>query len=214
MAGSLIHYARLRFIQNLLPELQASTSLKRVVSVFAATKEGRFWIDDINGDKIPLPKVRGHASSLVTLGMESVAKAAPDVSFIHDFPGPVKSGIARDMPGVVGFIVRLLGVIIGPMFNIPPDESGAYHLYFATSARYPPSEPSESSVGVPLEAGVPVARGNDSIAGSGMYCIDEKGESASSAVEQQLKDLRNEGMVEKIWSNTTTEWERITGKAT
>ena len=96
LAGALIHYSRTRFIHNFLPELQAATSLKILVSVFAATKEGPFsGVDDTPGEKLSLLSRRGHAASLVTLGMEAYAKMAPDVSFIHDFPGPVKSGIGE-----------------------------------------------------------------------------------------------------------------------
>ena len=37
---ALSYYSRLHFIQHLLPLLQAATDLRRIVSVFAGTKEG------------------------------------------------------------------------------------------------------------------------------------------------------------------------------
>lgn len=134
--NALVHFARARFIQNFLPELQAAKTLKRAVSVFAATKEGAFDPGDINGERAGLSGGRGHAASMVTMGMEVLAPRAPDVSFIHDYPGPVKSGIGREMAGLLGVVVRTMATAIGPLFNIPHDESGAYHLFFATSARY------------------------------------------------------------------------------
>ena len=213
LATALIHFARARFIQNLLPELQAASSLKRVVSVFAATKEGPFDVDDFNGDKLGLTgiaKARGHAASMVTLGMEILAKRAPDVSFIHDFPGPVQSGIGREMPGLVGMSVRILAKVIGPIFNIPTDESGAYHLFFATSARYAPQSGAGSASGVSLSDNVSAAQGTDGQTGSGMYSIDEKGQSASPAVEQLLAGMRKDGTSEKLWEHTENEWRRIT----
>lgn len=87
LASALVHYSRARFIHNFLPELRAATSLKRVVSVFAATKEGTLYADDLNATKVPVIKARGHAASLVTIGMAKLAQQAPDVSFVHTFPG-------------------------------------------------------------------------------------------------------------------------------
>lgn len=86
-----MHFSRARFIQNLLPELRAATSLKRVVSIFAATKEGTLYVDDLNATKVPVVKGRGHAASLVTIGMAKLARQAPDVSFVHTFPGQFSS---------------------------------------------------------------------------------------------------------------------------
>ncbi|KAF2230997.1 hypothetical protein EV356DRAFT_317511 [Viridothelium virens] len=54
---------------NLLPLLQKATHLRRIVSVFAATKEGLVNTADIQGRKVSAMSAmsaRGHASSLVT----------------------------------------------------------------------------------------------------------------------------------------------------
>lgn len=211
IAAALVYYARSRFIHNLLPELQAATSLKRVVSVFAGTKEGPVYPDDINGVNVPFTQKRGHLTSLVTLAMEHLAQSAPDVSFIHDFPGFVKSGIAKEMPGIVGYIVRALGILLGPFLSIPNEESGAYHLYFATSARYPAKEISNTFAGVPTGKEVVSARGCDGQVGSGLYCLDERGESASAEIEALLAQFRSDGYREKTWHGIEKEWERILG---
>lgn len=208
-----MHFSRARFIRNLLPELRAATSLKRVVSVFAATKEGPLYIDDINATKVSVMKARGHAASLVTAGMSQLAQQAPDVSFVHTFPGPVKSGIARDMPGIMGMLVRALAVVLGPLFNIPNEESGAYHLFFATSVRYPPKEVNNTSKGVVDHNKLDLARSISGIPGGGMYCIDEKGESASREVEQLITGYKQDGTVDKVWQITLDEWNRIVGKS-
>ena len=184
-----------------------------MVSVFAATKEGLFDAGDINGEKIGLIKSRGHAASMVTLGMEVLARRAPDVSFIHDYPGPVKSGIGREMQGLVGVAVRTLASIIGPLLYIPTDESGAYHLYFATSARYAPKSGLGPDSGTPTNENAATARGTDGSIGSGMYSIDERGESASSSVEQLLADMRKDGTSERLWEHTESQWQRIIGAA-
>lgn len=210
-SAALVHFARARFIQNFLPELQAAKSLKRVVSVFAATKQGAFDPDDINADRVGLIGARCHAASMVTMGMEVLAQRAPDVSFIHDFPGPVKSGIGREMAGLLGVVVRTLAAVMGPLYNIPNDESGAYHLFFATSAKYPPRSDTTSASGVTLGEHASAARATDGNIGSGMYSIDEKGESASAAVEKLLSGMRKDGTLEKLWKHTESEWQRITG---
>lgn len=147
----------------------------------------------------------------MTLAMESLARNAPDVSFIHDFPGPVKSGIARDMPGVVGHIVRILGMVLGSFFNIPTEESGAYHLYFATSARYAAKSNTNSLTGVPVDEEPVVARGCDGQVGSGLYCLDEHGESASAEIEALLAKFRSDGVRERAWQGIENEWKRILG---
>jgi hypothetical protein len=118
-AAALVVHSRTRFIVNLLPLLQKATALRRVVSVFAGTKEGPVSTTDFQGWKVPLMSQRGHASSLVTLSLEALATKAPDVSFIHNFPGPVRSGIARGTEGAIMFIVKAIFKVLGPMVYMP-----------------------------------------------------------------------------------------------
>ena len=106
MAFSLCYYSRMRFIANLLPLIQQASSFRRVVSVFAGACEGPVSTSDIPGMTLGLLAARGHASSLVTLGLESTAARAPDVSFIHDFPGNVKTTIMDNMPGGIPYIFK------------------------------------------------------------------------------------------------------------
>jgi hypothetical protein len=44
--------------------------------------------------------VRGHTVSLLTLTMAHFASKAPTVSFVHDYPGFVKTNVGREMTGV------------------------------------------------------------------------------------------------------------------
>lgn len=91
-SAALVHFARARFIQNFLPELQAAKSLKRVVSVFAATKEGAFDPDDINADRVGLIGARGHAASMVTMGMEVLAQRLLMFPLFMTFPVQLSPG--------------------------------------------------------------------------------------------------------------------------
>ena len=102
---------------------------------------------------------RGHASSMATLSLQTMAKSAPNVSFIHDFPGPVKSGIARGTTGPIFLAMKAVMALLGPFVYVPNTESGERHLYLATSARYPADKAGDEAPGVPLEDGVEVARG-------------------------------------------------------
>ena len=92
LPAAVTHYGRLRFILNLLSLIRAAPagSLKRVVSVFTGTKEGGVMTEDLQGRKIPMGKLlqaRGHGSSMATLALCRVAEGAPEVGFVHGFPG-------------------------------------------------------------------------------------------------------------------------------
>jgi hypothetical protein len=80
----------------------------------------------MQASKLGVLEIRSHLASIATLGLEAMAKMAPEVSFIHAFPGPVKSGIER------GSISLLLGVIkvsvaLG-MFGVSVEECGVWSV--------------------------------------------------------------------------------------
>jgi hypothetical protein len=191
---------------NLLPLLKAATGIRRVVSVQCGTKEGTIDLDDLQGWKVPRLKQRGHGGSILSLIHEHFAEKAPTVSFIHDYPGAVKSGIGRGTSGMVAGVYTLLK-LLGPLVWIPEQESGERHLYLLTSARFRAKEGVEEAV--PLGEGVEVARGIDGAEGSGIYSTDEKNESAGSAVVELLTKFKKEGLVDKIWGAIDEEYERL-----
>jgi len=209
-AMSLAHYSRARFIINLLPLIQQATALRRVVTIFTAGKEGPITTSDIQGWKVPMLAARGHSSSIVTLSLEAIAKKAPDVSFIHSFPGAVKTGLARGTTGAAMFAIKAIFHVIGPLVYIPVTEVGERQLFLATSARYPASPARDTASGVPLADGVLIAKGTDGEIGSGVYSVDWKGESAGPKVEELLAKMRKEGVVEQVWKHTEEEYNRIT----
>lgn len=128
---------------------------------------------------------QGHTASIVTIALEAHHDAAPEVSFVHIFPGAVKSGIA--------------GGEIGALVHIPLVEAGDRHV-FLCSARFP-AGPEDVTAGVPLVDGLAVARGTDGQSGSGVYSIDANGESGGPKVEKLLARLRGQGMVERVREN-------------
>ncbi|KAL9581153.1 MAG: hypothetical protein Q9212_004068 [Teloschistes hypoglaucus] len=209
-ATSLAYYSRARFIINLLPLLKQASSLRRVVTVFAAGYEGPITTSDFQAWKVPMLSQRGHLSSLITVSLEALARDAPSVSFIHHFPGSVQTNLARGGEGAAIYVLKQVFKLIGPMINMPNEECGERQLFLATSGKYP-SEHLEAS-GLPLTAGDrPVAKGTSGKSGSGVYSVGSDGESSGARVMELLARFREDGMVEQVWRHTHEEFTRITG---
>lgn len=211
------YYARTRFISNLLPNLKQAAGLRRVVSVLAGGHEGPIDITDFQGKTMSMLKIRGHLVSMTDMALETLAEQAPEVTFINDYPGAVKTGIGRESNTLLTWFMTIVLMIIGPLIYIPIRESGERHLFFATSAKYPPRVRSdaaaEASSGVPLSEGLEVASGTDGEVGSGVYSIHWSGEHAGPKVVKLLAGLREQGMAQKVWKHTVGEFDRIVGSA-
>ena len=210
LAAALTHYARTRFILNLMPLLERAEVLRRVVTIFVGGLEGRVDTNDIQlRSAVKLLAQRGHGASLVTLSMVKIAHEHPTVSFVHDFPSFVRSNISRGTTGFAMGLLKSVTAVFGRFMYIPNDESGDRHLYLATSARYPAVEHDKASVGVPADM---VARGIDGSEGSGMYSVNQYGESARESVEQVVKDQQKDGTADTVWKDLESHFKRITGK--
>lgn len=205
---ALVYFSRFRFIHNLLSQLQAAPSLRRVVSVFAATMEGDINVDDLDARTMPFSASGGHITSLISLSHHILAEQAPSVSFIHANPGIVKSGIAREGTGVKIWVFKQVMAWLGPWVQIPEKESGERHLFLGTSARY---SARDNKGGVPVSEGEGIAVGTDGGVGSGNYSVDSMGESAGEKVVALLEGFRNDGTAARLWEHTRSEWIRITG---
>lgn len=213
---SLTYFGRLRMAKNLLPLIQRATGLRRVVSSFTGAKEGRVYEDDWQGNegKVPFSAARGQGSTMMTLGLEALAKEAPEVSFVHAFPGTVKTDIIRSGDGA---LLRTMALISKALFFVtgytPIVEVGERHTFYCTSARFPPrksaAEPGAAGVGLP--DGVSVANGIYGSVGGGVYSVDTYGESADVKVEELLENYRRDGTADRLWRYTESEWKRVTG---
>jgi len=140
---------------------------------------------------------RDHAASITTLSLEGHHKDNPNVSFVHNFPGVIKSGITRGTAGALLTAAKAIFRLFGPLLYMRIEEAGDRHLFLATSARYSAGA-EDSAAGVPLSNDLVLARGTDGIIGSGVYSIDASGESAKPHVEEALRGLREQGMVKKV----------------
>ncbi|KAL4902291.1 hypothetical protein BDW74DRAFT_62736 [Aspergillus multicolor] len=140
---SLHYYARMRFISNLLPQLNAAATpapatqgegqtkppLASVISVLEAGGEGQLIIDDLALKRnYSLSNARTHAITMTSLSLSHLAKANSAVSFTHSFPGVVKTGVIREM----GFVTRMVikaGWVLARPWMVPIEESGERHLF-------------------------------------------------------------------------------------
>lgn len=204
-------HSRLRFILNLLPLLQQAESLRRVVSVGAATCEGPIDMSNIPGKDLPLRKWRDQLASVQTLLLQEASRRAPNVGFIHTVPGVVKSGITRDAEGLRMKLLIAVTGLLGSLIQTSPDECAERHLFFATSAMYPSSQGDTALAGVPIGHKLSLARGINGQPGSGIYSLDNKGGSAPPRVEELLSQFREDGTAKRVWEYAMADFKRITG---
>ena len=145
-----------------------------------------------------------------TLSMEHFAKSAPTVAFLHAFPGWVKTGIAREMPGFLGIFMRVaIGTFASLFLNIPPQRASAYSLYLATSARYPPKDTSCGNAGIACGDDAEIAVGIDGKIGSGMYTVNQNGDDCGTATYAALEPMRADGTAERVIEDLHGTWSRV-----
>ncbi|KAF2877199.1 hypothetical protein BDV95DRAFT_558673 [Massariosphaeria phaeospora] len=209
LTAALLIHSRTRFAVNLLPLLRAAPTLRRVLTIFTGTKEGKMKDPDLQMRSMGVNFIaaRGQAASVITLSLEKLAKMAPDVSFVHDFPGPVKSNIARE-GGIAMAVMRGVFWVVGRWVFIPEEESGDRHLWLATSGAFPAREREKGIDGGKVD----VQKGSDGMVGSGVYIVDQHCESGGPPVVEVLRKLREEGQPDRIWTHIQDEFLRITGK--
>ncbi|KAL3458078.1 hypothetical protein BJX64DRAFT_267402 [Aspergillus heterothallicus] len=141
---TLHYYARMRFISNLLPHLVNAAmkpnvatagknrGLASVVSVLEAGGEGPLILEDLPlKDNYSLKNCAKHAITMTSLSMEELARANPAVSFVHSYPGVVKTGVLRDFNPFVQALMSVLFFLAKP-WTVPLEDSGERHLYAAT----------------------------------------------------------------------------------
>jgi hypothetical protein len=216
-AMAVTYYARIRFILNLLPLITAADGLKRVVNVAVGTKEGHVFDTDWQGYKIPFSGARGHLASTITLAQLALSKSAPEVGFVHGFPGAVKTGLLRGDEGLVWWVMKVAEVFVLPvrvwMGSLPgvgEGECGERHVYLCTSGRYPGRDEERDREGD--REGDEAAVGVDGTVGSGVYSVDWDGEGAGVKTVNVIQGLVEDGMVEKLWDHTMGEFVRVTGR--
>ena len=142
---------------------------------------------------------------MTSLIFEEMALKVPSVSFVHAYPGFVKTGFAKDQPAAIRVANELATTILS-WWAVGIEESGQRHLYAATSAAYPPKAGEKG--GVEVSRGK-VAKGSAGVEGSGAYLIGSDNEVRAN--ENVLRELRSTGAGEKIWAHTMKTFENVRG---
>lgn len=204
-------------LANLLPLLEKGVGLRRVVSSWTASHEGPVYTNDwvAGNTKILVPPwaARGHGTSMMTMALQHFAKISPTVSFIHNFPGSVRTNLIRPEDGLVLLFSKYFFRVVNFFRDLPETpikECGERHVFYCTSAKYPPGQ-GQDAQGVTLPDSVSVARGVDGVDGSGIYSLTGAGDSASIAVEELLNKYAKDGTADRLWAYTEGELQRIRG---
>lgn len=202
---ALRYYARMRFVQNLLPLLEdAQPAPGRVVSVLGGGFEGNINTNDLDlKHGYNIVSCAMHSVTMTSLAMEHLA-ASHRVSLVHVYPGLVGTNIyTNSFPPPLAAVYNYgMWPLMYP-FSVNIDESGQRHLFHSTSPRYPANKlhaPSEPQGTATLDS-LHVAVGSHGTVGSGAYLMDWKGE--TSAAGKKMQRLREQGVAQKVWEHTT-----------
>ncbi|PYH92167.1 short-chain dehydrogenases/reductase [Aspergillus ellipticus CBS 707.79] len=195
------YYSRMRFTQNLLPLLQASRNSPRVVTVLGGGQEGTIELDNLALDKSwTFLKSTTYAATMNSLAVEHLAAAHPDISFLHVFPGLVRTPLINATVGNLAGSV--LGVLSRP-FSLSMEESGERNLFLATSAAYPSAKVGGGSAG---GSGTVVASSTGKV-GGGSYILGYDGKNATQ--EKLMADYRGREFPAKVWQHTLDTFQRV-----
>ena len=193
---ALNYYSRMRFAQNLLPQLNNAAkepnSVARVLSVLGAGNEGKLIEDDLELKRnYSLMNSAAHSTTMTGLAFEHLAKENPNISFLHCFPGGVNTNVAKRMGGVTGWLMQtaMKSFLLKP-WMVPLEESGERHLYAATA----PAFAARSVASLEAIAGI------DGVKNSGAYLVGADGEPTGKM--KLINGLREKGMTEKVWEHT------------
>ena len=204
----------MRLTLNLLPLLSASPS-GRVISVFAPGKGE--WSLNLSDLGLYQPANYGilsgvsHASYMTTFFFESLSQRHRGLSFLHVYPGEVKTPeFARaEFPAAVRllfyWVVLPLLALTGQLLWL--DEVGARMVWHGVSARFPARDVQGTERMVGLPDGLEIMEGSDNVKGSGSYCVTCMGEKVNNTA--RLARYREQGGPTIIWEHTMKVFDEI-----
>ncbi|KAL4995897.1 hypothetical protein BDV10DRAFT_202703 [Aspergillus recurvatus] len=202
---ALRYYARMRFIQNLLPLLEfqhepsvspdPSSIPSKVISVYGGGFEYSINTSDLDlKHTFSLLNAYKHSITMTSLSMAHLARKHPKVSFIHAFPGLVGTNIyTNSFPGPVAAVYNYLFWPLMWPLSVGLEECGERQLFHLSSGLYPARDLKSKGEGE-------VATGIDSVKGSGAYLLDWRGDvRATSGV---LGGYLGAGVDGVVWRHT------------
>ena len=120
--NAIFYYPRVRFTVNIIPYMKKARILRRCVFVFGSGLEGKVVTDDLEGRSLSLLRNRGLMSSMTTLVLDKLSQEGLEISWIHNIPGFVESGIWDGMEGAFGRVFRSIMSVLGRFWYIKPEE--------------------------------------------------------------------------------------------
>lgn len=202
-------YSRMRFISNLLPLLQSTTSgFSRSLSVLSPGTEGKLNLDDLDlKNTFSTARCAAHSIVMNDFMVEEFAARAPGTTFEHTYPSIVSTtGLARELPIWARVTTKILSPILSH-FAVSPEETGERQLFHATSGAYRPANSSVTAAGVSLSKELKVVEGADGQEGSGAYLVNWNGDVVYP--KSHMKEYRQQGYSKIIWEHTLAVFERV-----
>lgn len=208
---SLHYYSRMRFLYNLLPQLTSAAnapgptpgqrSLSSVLSVLDARGNAPLVLNDLSlKENYSLRNCANHAITMTSLSMEELAASHPSTSFIHTYPGLVKTSLVRDNGALMKMALNAVFLLLTPM-NVPLEECGERTLYAGTNPIFSPRG---------SNSGDDVATGSDGVQGSGSYLVGS--DSATVSNQKVLEGYRADGTRASVWKHTLDVFRGICGE--
>ncbi|KAF2686191.1 NAD(P)-binding protein [Lentithecium fluviatile CBS 122367] len=184
---ALSYYIRMRLAQNLLPLISRSPRGGRIVSVLSGGEERGLIKNDLGlKNNYNVINVANQSTTLHTLAFEYLAKQYPNVSFIHVYPGWVKTDIFLNLfHSSSGCLLTLARWTLVPLFGLiatSVEDSGERQVYHATDPKY--------------EAPGASGRNSHRVGAKSDIVVDDR----------VLGPLRAEGWREKVWEHTESVW--------
>ncbi|KAF4219099.1 hypothetical protein CNMCM8980_010048 [Aspergillus fumigatiaffinis] len=175
------YYSRMRLVWNLLPLLRQSPQ-PRVLTVLNGGREKSMHDEDIGLEQHWSPlAVVNHTTTMTSLAFEHLAENAKQITFLHAFPGWVRTDIfarltAPESSGVAWRVtlaaIRGLVAVVMLIFGMSAEDSGERQAFHLTSNRYSP----------------------------GAWRISPKSDEISTL--GVLEQYRERGWPEKVWEHT------------
>ncbi|KAJ7187729.1 NAD(P)-binding protein [Mycena pura] len=126
------YYARWRFLKDLLPSLEAAQEAgedAKVMSVLAAGHGGPIDLDDLGLKKtFSLANAAAAAPTYNDIMVNDFAARYPALSFVHTYPGIVRSGLFASSDSRLVRVSNALLTLLTPFSN-SVEASGELHLY-------------------------------------------------------------------------------------
>lgn len=204
----------MRLTSNLIPLLKNSPA-PRILSVLAGGQEAPILTHDLGLElNYSIANVVNHTTTMHTLAFEYIAESNPSISFLHAYPGWVRTDIVNNLftpkkPGAwYGFLfalVRWVATLLLMLFGISAEEAGERQAFHATNPRYPSRSRLEAQSLEP-ENVFGVFFAECSVPGNGVYRVGWKGEGVSDA--KVLGPYREQRLPEKIWEHTISVFDR------